>query len=627
MSSDLFRALEGLHDLVLVLDAEGTCRHAGPHPLPPGLFRTDTAEPAKLSSAELLAPDLHDLLQSIARDTGPGQSAQFTYELGPAGRFRLEAVRSEAGELTVLGRREAVRPARSATLDFAVLQQVMDTGIVGICVLDPRGEITYANRSAEEILGLTRDEITSLRYDSPDWRSTTLDGRPMPDEEQPFVRVLTTERPVHDVRHAIEWADGTRKVLSINGAPLIDEKGEVERLVFAVRDITESTDEDQSRERLAREVESLARLESLSILAGGVAHDFNNILVGILGGAELVRELIDQDHPARAAVELLEQGARQASELTHQLLAFSGKSRFVVGPHDLTALVRDTSRLLEVLVSKEAQLRLETRAGLPLIDIDATQVGQVIMNMVLNASQALRPGGGEISVVTRSVYVDAEDLRSAAHAAEGAEPGQYVVLEVSDDGIGMTPEVAARVFDPFYSTKPEGHGLGLAAVIGIVRAHDGFVRLETAPGAGTRFTLGFPVSSAPAPTARRSAEKSEQRFRGTVLVIDDESFVRTVTRRVLEHEGCEVLTAEDGAAGLAMFAQHRDEIDAVVLDLTMPCVAGDVVLAELRTLAPELRVVVTSGYTDETPFVGDPATRFLPKPFGRTDLLDALSSF
>ncbi|MCA8979607.1 MAG: response regulator, partial [Planctomycetes bacterium] len=611
MSSDLLRALEGLHDLVLVLDAEGTCRHAGPNPLPSKLFRTNSDGAEGLSLSELFEPDLQDRLQSVARDTARGCSAHFSFELGEAGRFELEAVRSQSGELTVLGVRRAEPSSASSSLELAVLEQIMETGVAGIFVLDPSGTIIYANCAAAEILGLAGSDLVNQRFDSEDWTCYDLDGTETPVSEHPVMQVLESKQPVHDVRKALDTADGERKLISINGAPVLDAKGEVERLVFSVRDITREAQEVDLRERMNREMESLARLDSLSMLAGGVAHDFNNILVGMLGGAELVRELLAPDHPARAALELLEQGALRASELTHQLLAFSGKSRFVVGPRNLSALVRETSCLLEALVSKEANLLLAPADDLPLIDIDSTQVGQVIMNMVLNASQALRPGGGEISVVTRCVDVCAEDLRSAVHVGEDARPGQYVVLEVSDDGAGMPPEVAARVFDPFYSTKPEGHGLGLAAVIGVVRAHHGFVRLQTEPGVGTRFSLGFPVTTSSAPSERAAAVKAKEPFRGTVLIVDDESFVRTVARRILEHAGCRVHTAEDGAAGLATFAQHREEIDAVVLDLSMPRISGADVLAELRRLSPELPVVVTSGFADEAQFAGDPATRFL----------------
>jgi len=628
MSSDLLRALEGLHDLVLVLDAEGNCRHAGPHPLPPSLFRSDAGRSEGLSLGELLTPDLRGLLMSVASDTAPGRSTHFSYEFGgPAGHYELEAVRSTSGELTILGRRRVVREEREAALDQAVLLQVMETVVAGICVLEPNGEITYANQSAGDILGLSRLELETRRYDSPQWKSTTADGREMLDEDQPFIRVLTTKRPVHDVRHAIELPDGKRKILSINGAPVLNAQGEVERLVFALLDITKVSAEDEARERMNREMEALARLESLSVLAGGVAHDFNNILVGLLGGVEMVRDQLGPDHPACGAVDLMEQGARRASELTHQLLAFSGKSRFVVGPRDLSELVRETSRLLESLVSKDTHLVLELARDLPLVDIDSTQVSQVIMNMAINASQAQRSDGGEISIVTSYAQVDAQFLSESARYAESAGPGEYVILEICDDGTGMTPEVAARVFDPFFTTKVDGHGLGLAAVMGVIRSHHGFVGLQTTPGVGTRFSLGFPASKESASAPEPATPKTDAVFRGTVLVIDDEDFVRTITRRVLEHEGCEVLSAADGVAGIATFKEHQSGIGAVVLDLTMPRMSGERVLAELRVLAPTLPVIVTSGYTDESTFAGDPATRFLAKPFGRKALLEALAGF
>ncbi len=545
--------------------------------------------------------------------------------------LRVQAVplRDDRGELSEVlcslrdmsAERAAVEAGRR---EADVYREVLESTVAGLCVLAPSGALLYANRAAEDVLRLRRGDDGV--YASPAWRAVRLDGTPLPEADRPFRRVLRTREAVRDQRHAIEWPGGARKVLSVHGAPVLGPDGEVERIVLAVLDITEQAREEAEQERVQTEADRLARLESLSVLAGGVAHDFNNILVGMLGGAELVRDCIGEDHPARSALELLEQGARRASELTHQLLAFSGKSRFVVGPRDLSDLVGETSHLLRAMASKDARLEFDLAEDLPLVDVDATQFQQVMMNMVLNASQALPAAGGRIFVGTSVRALDADFLRDAVQAPEGVEPGDYVVLEVRDDGCGMPPEVAARVFEPFFTTKDDGHGLGLAAVMGLVGAHGGFVHLESAPGEGTRFLLGLPPTEAIAPQPAEEAAPLGS-FHGTVLVVDDEDFVRTVTRRILECEGCGVLSAADGASGLATFREHLGEIDAIVLDLTMPGASGDAVLQEIRAIDPDVRVVVTSGFTDDRPFQGDPTTRFLAKPFGRADLLGALASF
>ena len=367
------------------------------------------------------------------------------------------------------------------------------------------------------------------------------------------------------------------------------------------------------------------KLESLGVLAGGIAHDFNNLLVGILGNVGLaLREL-----PADAGIEPLlrdvQRAAGRAAELTAQMLAYAGKGRIAVQAVNLNAVVAEIAGLLAAVISKKATLCTDFTEALPDIAGDATQIRQVVMNLITNASDALGERAGTITVRTRTVMAD-QALLATSYVDERLPEGRYVCLSVADDGVGMDAATRARIFDPFFTTKFTGRGLGLAAVLGILRGHRGAIRVESEPGRGTCFTVLLPCADGSRTTpAADSGVRPRIGDGGMVMIADDEPAVRSVARRVLERAGYRVCMAGDGRAAIEVFAANAAEISAVVIDLTMPQMRGDEVIRELRRMRPDVRVVLSSGFVEIEAARALERVRFLPKPWTPEDLLAAVS--
>jgi PAS domain S-box-containing protein len=377
------------------------------------------------------------------------------------------------------------------------------------------------------------------------------------------------------------------------------------------------------------------KLESIGVLAGGIAHDFNNLLHVVLGNADIALSRLPVRSPAREPLEEVVRATIRAADLTRQMLAYSGKGAFVVRHLDLSNEVREMATLLRTAITKQASLVWELASNLPPINADATQIRQIVMNLITNASDALQEAGGTITLRTGivrreelsdprfGVSVDEDDS-----TAGSKEP--MVFLEVSDTGPGMTPDTLQRIFDPFFSTKFAGRGLGLAAVMGIVRSHQGTIRIRTNPGQGTSFRVLFPAAvgtaarQEPPSTARRP-----WRGAGTILVVEDEEGVREVAERILQDFGFDTIVAVDGRDALDIMEREGDRVTAVLLDLSMPRMGGQETFRRLRESRPELPVIMMSGYTEQVvaPQFSGPGpglTAFLQKPFLAEDLMDIL---
>jgi nitrogen-specific signal transduction histidine kinase/CheY-like chemotaxis protein len=383
---------------------------------------------------------------------------------------------------------------------------------------------------------------------------------------------------------------------------------------------------------LERNLLETQKLESLGVLAGGIAHDFNNLLTGVLGNAGLARLACPTNSPIRYHLDQIETTALRAAELCKQMLAYAGKGRFVVRQVDLNEVVRENAELLRTSVSRKAQLTFDLAPELPAVLADTAQMRQVVLNLVTNASEALGEQGGQVRVATGTARLVRDTLRTEKLAADLPE-GEYTTLEVSDNGPGMPPEVRARVFEPFFTTKFAGRGLGLAAVLGIVRGHRGAIRVESEPGLGSTFRIFLPRSPAPAagpaagteapPAASRPAWRGE----GTVLLVDDEEAPRSAAAWMLKSFGFQVVQACDGLEALEQFHRRAEAFRLVLLDVTMPRLGGQETLRELRRLRPDLPVVLMSGYSEadvREHFAGERPAGFLPKPFRMDDLMDLL---
>ncbi|HVC21810.1 MAG TPA: PAS domain S-box protein [Vicinamibacterales bacterium] len=392
--------------------------------------------------------------------------------------------------------------------------------------------------------------------------------------------------------------------------------------VWSFRNVTE-------RQRLQAQVQHAQKLESLGVLAGGIAHDFNNLLLGVLGHAGLARMELAAESPIQNRLEQIELTAQRAAELTNQMLAYSGKGRFVVQPLDLSNLVHEMAHLLHSVISKKADLRFDFAPGLPAVNADVSQLRQVVMNLITNASDALGEHNGTITIRTGLVHVDAHYL-SDTYVNEASPEGPYVFVEVSDSGCGMDGPTRARIFDPFFTTKFTGRGLGLAAVLGIVRGHHGAIKVYSEPGLGTTFKVLLPPAQRPAQaTSRPDRTRDTWHSGGLVLVVDDEEGVRTVAQGVLERCGFSVLEARDGLEGVDVFRAHAADIRAVLLDMTMPRMGGVEALREIRRIRHDVPVILSSGYSEEDAVdhvrVGtSELSGFIQKPYAATGLVDKL---
>ena len=382
---------------------------------------------------------------------------------------------------------------------------------------------------------------------------------------------------------------------------------------------------EEERLKLEQQMLHTQKLESLGVLAGGIAHDFNNILMAILGNTGLALMRINKESPAVDNLHRIEQAAERAADLAKQMLAYSGRGKFVVENIDLNRLLEEMLHMLEVSISKKAVLRLNPHLPLPAVEADATQMRQIIMNLVINASEAIGETSGVIAITTGCMECDRNYLHDV-WLAENLSAGLYVYLEITDTGCGMDKETMAKLFDPFFTTKFTGRGLGMAAVLGIVRGHKGAIKVYSEVGKGTSFKILLPAVSQPANPFNCDSHEDEWRGSGTVMLVDDEESIRTIGAEMLQELGLTTVTAEDGREALEIYKSTPD-ISLVILDLTMPHMDGEQCFRELRRINPDVRVIISSGYNEQEvtqKFVGKGLAGFIQKPYRFSTLKEAI---
>ena len=496
---------------------------------------------------------------------------------------------------------DSLKNSRSALEDSnEQIKNILESISDGFIAVDQEWRCTYANGRVTELSRIPREELLG---------NNIWDMRPGAENT-----VIYTElhRAMQDkvCVHFEEYYAPLEAWFQVDAYPT--------RSGLAVfgRDVTE-------RKRFSEQLLQTQKLESLGLLAGGVAHDFNNLLTGIMGNASLLLGFVGREDPARRMLKDLLRASETAAHLTRQLLAYSGKGRFVVEPLNLSRLVNETGSLLQVSVPKNVQLQLKVDPELPSIEGDAGQMQQLIMNLVINGAEAISEDqAGTVLVTTAVQDVDQDYIQTTFGSAE-ITPGRYVTLEVHDTGSGMDEETKAKIFDPFFTTKFTGRGLGLAAVLGIVRGHKGTLKVYSSPGRGTTFKVLFPASEAN-PSRIDSEPQADRRDAGTVLVIDDEEIVRRVAKSMLESHGYTVLVAGDGQSAVELFNAVGDQISVVVLDLTMPSMSGEEAFRQLRTIRSNVRVILSSGYNEVEAvkrFSGKNLTGFIQKPYTATQLV------
>ena len=495
------------------------------------------------------------------------------------------------------------------------------TVLIGIGV---DGRIFEWNREAERVYGCARTDALGH-----DYYRTFLPEKVRASVRNNVARVLKGE-PTRRFETAVRSRDGSESLLIWNVTRLMGAGGESLGVIASGQDITEVKRLDSERRALEAKMQHAQKLESLGVLAGGIAHDFNNLLVGILGNASLALMDLPEDSSLREIISDIETTALRAADLTKQMLAYSGKGRFVVHPVDLNSLVREMAQLLQTVISKRAALRFDFAQELPAVEADGTQLRQIVMNLITNASDAIGSEDGAITLRTGILHASREFLESG-YVDDELPEGSYAFIEVEDSGCGMDAETRARVFDPFFSTKFTGRGLGLAATLGIVRGHRGTIKVRSEPGRGTTFTILLPCSRAETSASHEGVSGLREQFRGSgsVLVVDDDETVRSVAQHMLERSGFTVLTARDGCEGVATFEACRDEVALVLLDLTMPTLGGEEAFRAMRQMRPDVRVVLMSGVSSQelaSRYGSEGMAGFIQKPFRVEELQECLTS-
>jgi nitrogen-specific signal transduction histidine kinase/ActR/RegA family two-component response regulator len=401
-------------------------------------------------------------------------------------------------------------------------------------------------------------------------------------------------------------------LISVSSSPIRDGDGELVGVASVMRDITE-------QRRLEDHLRQSQKMEAIGSLAGGVAHDFNNVLTVIRTASEAVLAELDEG-ALRDKVRQIDLAAEHATTLTRQLLAFSRQQVLDPEPIDLNAVVTATCEMAARLVGEQVQIDLQLGAALPAVEMDRGQFQQVILNLSVNARDAM-PDGGVLRIRTAAVQID--ETYVAAHLE--VPPGHYVLLELTDSGVGMDEQTRDRVFDPFFTTKPEGTGLGLATVYGIVKQSGGQIFVYSEPGIGTTFRIYLPPYLAAVPSVRVAAsDNGVHRGNETILLVEDGDLLRPMITDILESRGYTVVSAADGVEALALFADHDGTIDLLLTDIVMPRMNGRELAERLSAMNPAMRVLFTSGYPDDgamQQLIANGDVAFIQKPYGGNELV------
>ncbi|NOY82362.1 MAG: PAS domain S-box protein [Kiritimatiellaeota bacterium] len=556
-------------------------------------------------------------------------------ELVAAGRadYVLQGARAEARLVARIRASCAARPPRDArpcprmfeAPDFAEsLLEAVDTVVV---ILGRDGKILKVNRACRELTGYGDDELVGRLV----WE-LLVPPEERADVQKVFNALADGEFPS---THVNRWVSksGNNCWIRWNNTVVRGEAGNVLYVVGTGLDISDERTAQKERAALEEQLLQAAKLESLGVLAGGIAHDFNNLLMGILGSAELIQAELPPESPCVEDVEGIKEAALRGAQLTKQMLAYAGRGPVSLAPIDLNDVLNQTRSLLNTALAPSVVLRYELAPHIPKVRADGAQIEQLLVALVTNAAEAIGERSGYITIATGMIEVN-DDFRQTMVFPVAGQNGCHVFLRVADTGPGIQPDVLPRIFEPFFTTKFMGRGLGLASVAGIVRSHGGGIRVDNQTGSGCSFLVVFPCipdghtgETTVGGTIPRLSEKLGKKSSPVILVADDEVQVRRVTRRLLERAGYRVIEAQDGREALSVFLRYGPEISLAILDLAMPHKSGAETATELRTMRPDLPIIVSSGYDESNllsrgaPSVG---VTFLQKPFNADSLYRAL---
>ncbi len=524
----------------------------------------------------------------------------------------------------ITDRRNAVQRALNV---LAYAENIINTVREPLIVMDGEMRVVSANDSFYRMFGVTPEETQgNLLYD--------LGNRQwdIPQLHKLLEEILPEKTEVRDFEVDHVFPEIGHKILFLNALEVIRGLGEEGRklILLAVEDITERKRLEEERIKIQHKLLHTQKLESLAVMAGGIAHDFNNLLMAILGNLEFALTDRNLESKTRSAIENAIQASERSAELSHQMLIYSGSAHYTPKDLDLGKLAHENEHLFNSIIPQNTTLNLKINKGLPLIRGDEDQIQRIITNLILNGSEAIGENTGVVNLTTGVMDCD-EAYLSGGSLQEKPSPGSFVFLEVKDTGCGMDAETQRRLFDPFFSTKFWGRGLGMAGVIGIVKGHHGAIMVESEVGKGATIRVLFPVSKKVQGTSVQGEEVVETKEpvsgtvsrRKTILVVEDEGLVRAMILERLNVLGYDTIAASDGEEGVRVFLDHSNEIDLVLLDFVMPRMNGVDAFEELIRIRPDLKVILSSGYTEDVvarTFSGPKPAGFLNKPYKMVDL-------
>lgn len=553
-----------------------------------------------------------------------GEPAELENHVSELDRYyRARAYSPERGKFAVVF--EDITAQKKAMLDLEQRQEelrvLIESSHAGIILVDPQGYILAANRRMSEMFCCPPEELIGLWYPE----LVHPDQKDMGSEM--MIRILAGDIDnVSTERHYVRDGSDFWGYISVRRHE--DSNRELISLVCHISDITDLKKAEAERLKFELQMLHSQKLESLGVLAGGIAHDFNNILSAIVGNTEIAILQLDPESQAVESLRRVQKSAARATDLSRQMLAYSGRGKFVIEAVDMNRLVEEMGHILQVSVSKKVSLCYSLADSLPAVDADATQIRQVVMNLVINASEAIGEENGVISISTGCFHVSREYIQEELHD-ENVVEGPYVYLEVSDNGCGMDRETLGKIFEPFFTTKFTGRGLGMAAVLGIVRGHKGAIIVQSEPGKGSSFKMLLPIGAGSNGNANLAEVKSAEACwpgQGKVLLVDDEESLRTVGAEMLMALGFTVVTASDGAEALDIYSKENN-FDFVILDLTMPRLDGEQTFRQLRQINPNVKVIISSGYNEQEvtqKFFGKGLAGFIQKPYRLSTLSEAI---
>ncbi len=584
-------------------------------------WQRDAIEPEPILMQDPLAEPLDEALKAVLRTEGIhglafipllykgrllGKLMVYADHSGAIHQDAIQLAQTLAGHVAfALGRKQAEEDHRATEMRLNQIVRRLPVVLYDAEVPHPAAA-TWISEHAEKITGHSVQALLS----QPDLWDQFLH----PDDRDRFLAAFEQTRATGSAVVEYRWQrkDGVW-IWLLDHIEKLEIKGDgTMRVAGMLMDISDRKLQEESQ----RESQ---KLEGIGLLAGGIAHDFNNLLTAMTGNLNLAQMKLPLDSPAQIHLDNLESILERAADLTRQMLAYSGRGKLHVALVDLNQTVQEMTELLRVSVSTQARLLVKTMPRLPRILADATQIHQVVMNLITNASEAIGDHEGTITLSTRFETLVSVDLPPSPPSPPML-PGDYVVLEVGDTGCGIPPEALGRIFDPFFTTKATGRGLGMSALLGILRAHQGGVRVTSRPGGGTTVTIYFPCEGGPEALARATAK-------ALILVVDDESMILMNASELIAGLGLQAVTARNGREALERVQENPGGFSLVILDQIMPGMDGQTTARLINQLEPELPIILSSGFSLEYSEVGEGIAGFLPKPYSLAQLRRLLGQY